>query len=120
MSARPARKLSSTNTGAVTKSTAANSTEANVWFKEGDVVCELAPYVWTVAPHFISRYCYRCGLNPHPVKVKCCSGCQYAHYCSKECQVADWTDRHKMECKILGRKIITSMWENSRLGFILI
>ena len=35
------------------------------------------------------------------VKVmKTCSRCGVAYYCSKECQMADWTDRgHQLVCK---------------------
>ena len=28
-----------------------------------------------------------------------CGACKYMHYCSKECQVADWEARHRAECK---------------------
>lgn len=38
---------------------------------------------------------YRC-LNKG---TKCCTGCNENHYCSKECQVADWKDGHKQQCK---------------------
>ncbi|KAJ7150673.1 hypothetical protein C8R46DRAFT_1198238 [Mycena filopes] len=31
---------------------------------------------------------------------KRCSGCEYAHYCSKECQSADWRDGHREGCPI--------------------
>lgn len=34
-------------------------------------------------------------------RVKLCTGCQMARYCSKECQAADW-DRHKSMCRQRG------------------
>jgi hypothetical protein len=28
-----------------------------------------------------------------------CSRCQIAHYCSRECQMSDWNEGHKLECQ---------------------
>ncbi|KAJ7455101.1 hypothetical protein FB451DRAFT_1516727 [Mycena latifolia] len=33
--------------------------------------------------------------------VKRCAGCEYQHYCSKECQVKDWRAGHRRECRII-------------------
>ncbi len=41
--------------------------------------------------------CSKTGL----VGLKCCSKCKTAFYCSSKCQVKDWEERHKKECKKL-------------------
>lgn len=56
------------------------------------------------------RMCQNCGqvrfvthLAEHQVfsniKMKCCSSCKSAHYCSKACQKQDWNYDHKVCCK---------------------
>ena len=50
-----------------------------------------------------SSSCYneKCKFNFHRVeksKTMCCSRCRSAHYCSRDCQVADWP-RHKKYCQ---------------------
>ncbi|KAI0315469.1 hypothetical protein OF83DRAFT_1284852 [Amylostereum chailletii] len=43
--------------------------------------------------------CDGCGQHsPGGVKLKKCSACGLAHYCTKECQKGDWR-RHKVICK---------------------
>lgn len=41
------------------------------------------------------KMCEKCGSVG---KLKVCSGCRKIHYCSAECQKADWAD-HKADCK---------------------
>ncbi|KAG8216323.1 hypothetical protein J3R82DRAFT_6393 [Butyriboletus roseoflavus] len=43
--------------------------------------------------------CARCHRQD---ELKCCSGCRAAKYCSKECQMSDWTT-HKAVCRKDGR-----------------
>ena len=49
---------------------------------------------------------YRCSYCGRPAAVGCssrgwdyCAACNTARYCSKQCQVSDWTRKHKAECK---------------------
>lgn len=42
-----------------------------------------------------THQCGNCFLQV--VGLKKCSGCAYAHYCSRECQAADWK-KHKLVC----------------------
>ena len=41
------------------------------------------------------------GGETRTVKMKVCSGCKQRHYCSRECQLADWAVRHSKVCKTL-------------------
>jgi hypothetical protein len=43
------------------------------------------------------RVCWLCGSAAE--KLKKCTGCQAALYCSKDCQVAHWKE-HKSDCKV--------------------
>lgn len=43
----------------------------------------------------MKNYCKVCKGD---AKQKC-SGCQSVFYCSRNCQVADWKNGHKNECK---------------------
>ena len=51
---------------------------------------------------FRSRMCQNCGqlrfVIDHGIKMKCCSSCESAHYCSKTCQQQDWNTSHKANC----------------------
>ncbi|GAV08679.1 hypothetical protein RvY_18338 [Ramazzottius varieornatus] len=53
--------------------------DSEVWYKEGSIICQYHPYAWTVSPKFVAQYCYRCGLDPRPAKVKRCSACRHAN-----------------------------------------
>ena len=35
------------------------------------------------------------------VKLKKCTACNVAHYCSKKCQATDWKERHRRWCKVI-------------------
>lgn len=39
------------------------------------------------------------GCNEFKYGIKTCSRCSHAAYCSKECQTADWKNRHRPWCK---------------------
>jgi len=43
--------------------------------------------------------CYGCRKEKERVALSVCSKCMLMQYCSKECQVADWS-QHKEECDI--------------------
>ncbi|KAL3778593.1 hypothetical protein HJC23_007468 [Cyclotella cryptica] len=46
------------------------------------------------------KECAYCGVtNAEAIRrMKICSRCKSAYYCSKECQSEDWYNRHKMTC----------------------
>lgn len=51
-----------------------------------------------------SECCWGCGKTSSgysSASLKKCSACKVAHYCSKECQVKDWTDTHCRFCKVI-------------------
>ena len=50
----------------------------------------------------VGTECKVCGTleTDMECKLKACSKCKHAHYCSSECQVLDWKEKgHKKECK---------------------
>ncbi|GJE99459.1 zf-MYND domain-containing protein [Phanerochaete sordida] len=47
--------------------------------------------------------CFKVENRDFVGKLRCCSSCKIAVYCSSECQVRDWP-RHKAECKTKSRK----------------
>ncbi|KAJ7770268.1 hypothetical protein DFH07DRAFT_806290 [Mycena maculata] len=49
---------------------------------------------------FAARRCAHCGKADLPPRSKC-SQCHNAHYCSQECQKANWKE-HKAECRTAG------------------
>ena len=42
--------------------------------------------------------CAQCGKNADPV-LRVCGGCKILRYCSNECQVENWRNSHKEDCK---------------------
>ena len=46
--------------------------------------------------------CWTCGCGESSSLMKC-GRCRVALYCGKECQVSDWTLRHKKWCKALPK-----------------
>ncbi|KAL0486102.1 hypothetical protein AKO1_001785 [Acrasis kona] len=48
-----------------------------------------------------SKHCLTCNKPGTEVKLKMCTTCHVATYCSRECQVADWP-KHKKVCKKPG------------------
>ena len=42
--------------------------------------------------------CYFCKKKD--TKLQLCSKCRFITYCSKECQIEDWKERHKHECNL--------------------
>mmetsp|Transcript_25187 Transcript_25187/g.65073 ORF Transcript_25187/g.65073 Transcript_25187/m.65073 type:complete len:329 (+) Transcript_25187:113-1099(+) len=49
--------------------------------------------------------CATCGVPQHSAhaRLRACSGCNVALYCSADCQRAGWNGGHRMECKLLRR-----------------
>ena len=43
--------------------------------------------------------CYHCKIEKERVALSVCSRCMITQYCSRECQVADWSE-HKEDCEI--------------------
>ena len=44
--------------------------------------------------------CWNCSDDEHPETIQKCARCFTAYYCSRECQIADWSN-HKLECSNL-------------------
>jgi hypothetical protein len=44
-------------------------------------------------------HCWRCDERDKPLQL--CGKCGTASYCSRDCQVADWKEQHKLDCKRL-------------------
>ena len=47
-----------------------------------------------------SRQCWNCGAKSE--KLKTCSKCFIAQYCSKDCQVQDWTVHKELHAMVRG------------------
>ena len=47
--------------------------------------------------------CFRTERHDAP-QFDRCSGCKVAIYCSRKCQVKDWKERHKKNCKEAGKE----------------
>ena len=56
--------------------------------------------------HGIVVCCESCAREREPGerKFQRCSGCQFVHYCSRECQVSDWREGHKAMCLSYRRR----------------
>ncbi len=59
--------------------------------------------------------CYWCGAPPNQVVdgLKKCTKCKCVAYCSKGCQIADWNQRHKVDCKMnleAAHKAVGLIW----------
>ncbi|KAJ7481953.1 hypothetical protein FB451DRAFT_1237638 [Mycena latifolia] len=54
----------------------------------------------------------QCGKICKKAEFKRCSGCKSQHYCSRDCQVADWRAGHRADCREIpplnGPKHLTS------------
>jgi hypothetical protein len=66
----------------------------------------------------ISQICHNCE-KLHP-SLKRCGQCRAVHYCSPECQKADWIKQHKRECSKMFRMpdektMVQIKEENARL-----
>ena len=59
-------------------------------------------------PAWVLRTCGRCAATEQrPGTFKLCGGCGKEPYCGRECQLADWKERHKAACsgkRAAGRK----------------
>ena len=42
-------------------------------------------------------HCSSCGISA-PDKMKFCSKCDLARYCSRKCQIKDWETSHRLSC----------------------
>ena len=49
------------------------------------------------------KRCSHCKEPATSKKLKACSKCLTAQYCSKECQIKDWETKHKVHCKEIRR-----------------
>ncbi len=54
--------------------------------------------------HTTCNYCLRPGSSPGDVKLRACTACRAAVYCSPACQRAHWrSGEHKAECAMFAR-----------------
>ena len=51
----------------------------------------------------MARVCWNCGESFSQAQLKSCKGCKIAKYCSRDCQVTDWRNGHKIMHKIIQR-----------------
>ena len=45
--------------------------------------------------------CWSCGIQN--IKLKSCSRCKAAKYCSKECQMSHWKPIHQVQCRLVDK-----------------
>lgn len=43
-------------------------------------------------------FCHQCSKEN--IELLLCGRCRYAYYCSKECQITNWKNLHKVQCNI--------------------
>ncbi len=56
------------------------------------------------------RVCYHCGkAEDEQLKLRKCSGCSSALYCSKECQKEQWKTHKSVLCDLPGPLQLTSL-----------
>ncbi|GLV43770.1 SET and MYND domain containing class 3 [Carabus blaptoides fortunei] len=67
--------------------------------KQGTIIHTEKPFVHILNSKLRSERCEHCFHNKKLLK---CSGCQYVHYCGRECQKDSWSI-HKYECANLRR-----------------
>ncbi|WVQ75700.1 hypothetical protein IAR50_005330 [Cryptococcus sp. DSM 104548] len=89
-------------------------------FKAGSRILKTPTATSVLSTANLTTTCHGCFLTPREkgivlassgkgsegsgarVKLNRCSGCKTLHYCSRECQLADWAS-HKPECVALSR-----------------
>lgn len=49
----------------------------------------------------VKRTCWECGAV-HVASIQCCTLCQVANYCGRDCQVKAWRSGHQEKCKALA------------------
>ena len=59
--------------------------------------------LFSLASHFFKSrdldVCWKCAK--HSDTLRKCSSCKVAKYCDRDCQAADWRERHKTWCKAM-------------------
>jgi hypothetical protein len=58
----------------------------------------LSAHYWS---HKGKEKCWTCGKNVSAEELKKCARCKVAKYCDKNCQKKDWTERHKVWCRVM-------------------
>ena len=64
-----------------------------------------------------SKRCSSCRREKTNRKLKICAGCVCAKYCSKACQVEDWSVQHKGRCNEI-RRLREMVYEADEKGFV--
>jgi hypothetical protein len=59
-------------------------------------------------PHRYVRVVLRCGKCGAAKAPNSCGKCRKVNYCGKDCQVADWKERHKHVCKSMAKATATA------------
>ncbi|KIP11849.1 hypothetical protein PHLGIDRAFT_124522 [Phlebiopsis gigantea 11061_1 CR5-6] len=81
----------------------------------------LSPTICSIEPDTTAfpKQCQHCYIaESTTTKLKCCGRCKRAHYCSKECQNADWK-AHKGKCQYNVQKkaeIRADGWRQIRIA----
>lgn len=61
------------------------------------------PYIFVAQPNI----CSNCWHQKLAKQLQACTQCNYARYCSKDCQKQDWRNKHKFRCKAIKNSKIT-------------
>ena len=68
-------------------------------FRQGEVLLEASPAAVVLGAG--TPRCHHCLCDATRRKLKRCTSCGHAMYCSAECQKAAWKAHHRHECKLL-------------------
>ncbi|EER05690.1 hypothetical protein Pmar_PMAR011736, partial [Perkinsus marinus ATCC 50983] len=69
------------------------------------IVYEQPPVASILHPWLCDTHCSGCFSKMGSIngKLKTCSRCKVARYCSTQCQASDWKAGHKRECPLITR-----------------
>ncbi|XP_041647460.1 ankyrin repeat and MYND domain-containing protein 1 [Cheilinus undulatus] len=92
-----ARRLLLSMMGDLMRQTACQkkSEQAQLKLNRARVVSSKEPPPSSEGPEF--KFCYQCGRSVF-VKLTACSRCHKVLYCSRNCKLEAWDERHKQEC----------------------
>ena len=75
-----------------------NLDTVNVFNSTLEQLFSLSSHYWTTKGRNV---CWGCGTHTTAEELKKCAKCKVATYCDRECQRKDWTERHKVWCRVM-------------------